>query len=292
MSVSLTSARSNPNRRITVVRITPPATITSPRPGAMTGSAARSDVVMPMRSSRTRSAAREREPGPVDRLGVVAIEAERDRLERRRGPGHGDQRARVADGHVRLGVIEHLVDRDLELRELVGRRRVVTHEPLGQANAAHPRGDRVFRAARLGADDELGGPAADVEHQVRRRRGRGSSRCVPPRNDRPASRSPLITSSSLPVQLEDGRGELLAVLRVADGARGRHADAFRVQGPGPAAKRASTSTVRWSASGSIRPVRSTPWPSRVMTMSRASSVGSSPSRNAGSTTSSRIEFVP
>ena len=34
--------------------------------------------------------------------------------------------------------------------------------------------------------------------------------------------------------LEDGRSELVAVRRVADGARGRHADAFRVQGPGAA----------------------------------------------------------
>ena len=45
-----------PNRRMAAVRIIAPATMTSPRPGAMTGMAARSGLVMRTRSARTRSA--------------------------------------------------------------------------------------------------------------------------------------------------------------------------------------------------------------------------------------------
>ena len=214
-----------------------PATITSPRPGAMTGSAARSGVVMPARSSSTRSARPSVSQVRWIASGSYAVEAERDRLERRRGPGHGDQRARVADRHVRP------------------RRRRAPRRPRSRAARARRATEgRDARTARSGARCPSASRSRAPRGPARRPTtnsvepppmsstrygggaGRGSSPCVPPRNDRPASRSPLITSSSLPRESADGRGELLAVLRVADGARGRDADALGVQGAGAAAE--------------------------------------------------------
>ena len=52
MSVSDTSVLSNPSRRMTVIRITAPATITSPRPGAITGRAAFCVGVYPLTHDR------------------------------------------------------------------------------------------------------------------------------------------------------------------------------------------------------------------------------------------------
>ena len=75
----------------------------------------------------------------------------------------------------------------------------------------------------------------------------------------------------------------LAVRRIADGARRRDADPLRVQRSGSARVRErGPSIVRSNASGSNLPVRSTPRPRRVMTRSRASSVGSPPAAAGGS----------
>ena len=135
----------------------------------------------------------------MDRLRVVAIESERDRLERGRGAGDGHERARITDR-----------ERPPPLRP--ARRRSATRG--GRAPPAPA--DRSRRTARSAGRSPSAsrsrvrrGPAhARRRTRWNHRRCRapgtaavpidGSSPWVPPRNDSPASRSPLITSSSLP----------------------------------------------------------------------------------------------
>ena len=185
------------------------------------------------------------------------------------------------------------IDRARHRPDLGRRRRIGRDVPFRQTDAPHLR--RTSRARH--------GPAP-ARRRTRWNRHRcrapgtadgavdGSSPWVPPRNDSPASRSPLITSSSLPASSRTAaaNSSRFAASRTALVAATRMRSACSARARRQ--KRASTSTVRRSASGSRRPVRSTPWPSRVMTMSRASSVGSPPASAGGSTTSSRIEFVP
>ena len=118
----------------------------------------------------------------------------------------------------------------------------------------------------------------------------GSRPVVPPRNESAASRSPSITSGSIPTRSRTARrnSSRLAASRTADVAPIRIRSACRARAR--LANRAIVSLARSIAAGSSAPVSSTPWPSRVITMSRASSMGPTPGR--GSRTSRRVEFVP
>ena len=126
-----------------------PATITSPRPGAITGRAARSAFVMRARSSRIRSASASeshdrwiasgsyRSSPSAIAWSVVAVPATATSVRASRAFGTAASASSRRRAH--LG---------LERRQVAGRRRVVRHEPLGQADAPHLRRDRPGHVAR------------------------------------------------------------------------------------------------------------------------------------------------
>ena len=107
------------------------------------------------------------QPEVMDAFAFRRVDAELDR-------GHGPHRSRGADQRLRGGGAGHLAAHVREvvahdrhgLAQLFGRGRVAVEELLGQPHAADVDGDQPFR--RVGADDELGGAAAHVEHEVRR----------------------------------------------------------------------------------------------------------------------------
>ena len=115
----------------------------------------------------------------------------------------------------------------------------------------------------------------------------GSSSAVAPRNDSRASSSPPSSSGRTPTTASAAVEEVVAVGGVAGGRRGRHPHpARRRGGRGPGRYSVRTATVRSMASGASRPVASTPWPRRVMRMSRSRVAPSA------SATSRRVELVP
>ena len=122
-------------------------------------------------------------------------------------------------------------------RDLLGRRRVAVQVPLGQPHAADV--DRPGGAHAVGVpEDELGGTAADVDHQERRPR-----RCAPwAARRRPARRwrrgrtarpprRPVITSGACPRVADDHVLEVLPVGRVPGRAGGRPCAPRSPRGP-------------------------------------------------------------
>ena len=97
----------------------------------------------------------------------------------------------------------------------------------------------------------------------------GSSSAVAPRNDRRASSSPPSSSGRTPTtasaasknssRLDASRAADVAVIRTRSTPRRSRTARYSVR----------TATVRSMASGASRPVASTPWPRRVMRMSRS-----------------------
>ena len=276
MSVSLTSARSMPKRRIVCDQHHAPATITSPRPAPSPAARHAPTSVIAARSPSDLLGLGEREPGAMDAVGVVAIEPERERLQRgRASPPRRRTCAPRATGTTWP-------------RPRAGRRR-----PRPPARRVRPAGGswRTWRSvirtlpicvetacsARPGRspDDELRRTAADVLHEERA--PPGSSPCVPPRNDSAASCSPVMISAPP-----------LCWRTAPRRPRGSPRRARRSSLPRGCARPPALGRVgrRWRARprcapalhGPRRPVRSTSLPSRVMTMSRASSVGGVPGR--------------
>ena len=119
----------------------------------------------------------------------------------------------------------------------------------------------------VGADDELGRAAADVDHEI----GLGLARARPSRREL-EPRFFLAAEELGPYaeQLLDRIEEVVAVRRVARGARrgGAHARRRRAR-RSPPGTRSITATVRAIASGSSRRVWLTPWPSRVICVRRS-----------------------
>ena len=118
-----------------------------------------------------------------------------------------------------------------------------------------------------GADDELGGAAADVDDEVRRGLGQTGGRAEE------LEAGFLVAAEQLGPHAEQLLGrveELVAVARVARraGGRGTHAGhAVLVDHVAVLAR--ATASVRAIASGSSRRVWSTPWPSRVICVRRS-----------------------
>ena len=77
-----------------------------------------------------------------------------------------------ATGTAPLASSSVLGDVRLEPSEILGGGGSVSHVSLGETDASHLRRGR--RGRRLGSHDELGAPAADVEHGVGRRRRPGA----------------------------------------------------------------------------------------------------------------------
>ena len=157
----------------------------------------------------------------------------------------------------------------------------------------------VSRTLPIGVEMEASGRSVPTANSVdpppmssTRNGAAASSRSVAPRNDRAASRSPAMTSKSEPAcvrtatssssRLEASRTAAVAETRMRSACRARARRQYRCR----------ISTVLASASGSMRPVRSTPSPIRVMTMSRANSSRPWSSDGPAEATSSRIELVP
>ena len=108
------------------------------------------------------------------------------------------------------------------LAQFLGRRRVAVAGTLGQPHTADVDGQQPVRL--VGADDELGRAAADVEHEVRT--GFDRVRRSRPRTSSAPSSSPR---DELRPHTDRGFGrieEVLAVARIARCARRRHAHAL------------------------------------------------------------------
>ncbi len=153
-------------------------------------------------------------------------------------------------------------------------------------------GDGGVHPTRLRSHHELRGAAADVLHQI----GAGHlHRVESVRAAKERQRRLLLPGHDLQVRARlaaHRNGECVPVRRVAHGAGGGYADPFYPKGPGATAV-AGDHRQGPRHGGRIQPAgHVTPCPSRVITMSRPSSVGSSPGCAPGSTTRSRHEFVP
>ena len=161
----------------------------------------------------------------MDPLGVVEPEPERDRLDGRRRAGDGDQRPSLGDRDRPLDLVEDRLHRLAHRVELAGRRRVAPDEALGEPDAAHLHRDRDRGSIR--AEDELGGAAADVQHEERR--GGVEAPCGAEERELGL----LLAAHDLelgPGELADAPLELRRVGRVPQGGRGGHPDPFGVQG--------------------------------------------------------------
>ena len=171
--------------------------------------------------------------------------------------------------------------------QLLGPGRVVVEELLGEPDAADV--DRHDALDVVGADDELGGPAADVDDEER---AEGGVEVAGGPDERQAPLLVAADSSSgrAPTTSLDRVEELVAVGRVAGGGGGRDphpVDAVLVEDR--RGSRAGTASVRSTASSARRPVAPTPWPSRVIVL-RRSRMSSLPS--TGRATRRRVELVP
>ena len=200
----------------------------------------------------------------------------------------------VADVHaVRRERVERLVDRP-------GRGRRARPRSAGRrASAARSAGPSRCRASARRrrrrwpvAEDQLGGPAADVEHRDRERHARRQRRgwrrrrtARPPRRRRPprarrraAAGRPSTKTSAL-LGVPGRRGGARTAARRRRGRRRR------------AAYSSTAANTRSSASSASRPVRSTSCPSRTMRSSRTR-LSWVPAAGSRSATSSLMVLVP
>ena len=228
----------------------------------------------------------------MDRVRVVAVESERDRLERRRGAGDRDQRAGVAIGRATSASSR-------TRSTALANRPTISGATADRSRRSVP-SDGRFPSAWIACSALTRSRRRRTRWNRRRCRAPGTAtarstdraRGSPRGTTDPASRSPLITSSSLPAELADRRANSSRFAASRTALVAATADAVDVQcacTPAEASEHVDRAAKRL---GIETPVRSTPWPSRVMTMSRASSVGSPPASAGGSTTSSRMELVP
>ena len=286
------SRRSAPGRgrteTIASCRIAAPATITSPRPGGIAGRASRS--ARGIRASRSS-----------------------DRGRRRRAVSH-EPWIRSGSSRSSPRASACTVDRGARDRH----ERACARRPRRSRSRAPPRSRRGARrahpaaAGRRAGGARSSGPTPSAPRRPRRRRpsappatnsvepppmsitangpvSSGSRARDPPRERErrlalavddlgAGARSPARPAPTNASRFAASRTALVAptTIRVAPSARARRA--YLV----------STASTRASASGSSRPLASTPCPSRVITRSRASSTGGSPAAS----TNSRVEFVP
>ena len=211
MSVSLTRARSNPKARIVSTNTTAPATMTSPRPWGHHHHRGTLRVGHRRQIAEHPFGVGQGERRAMDPVGVVAIQPERDRLHRGRGPRHGHEGSSLPHRHGGL-------DPEQGVRRL-GRQRSESSREGGSRRTWRsvrrtlPICVEIACSARPGsvAHDELGRTAADVLDQERAV-GR-SSPCVPPRNESPASCSPVMISGATAAVPAHGLDERLAVRR-------------------------------------------------------------------------------
>ena len=162
----------------------------------------------------------------MDPVGVVAIQAERDRLHRGGGARHGHERSSLPRRHGGLDLDQGVRRLGRQRSEFLRRGRIAADVAFGEAHAPHLRRDRMLRAAGFGPHDELGRPAADVLDQER-----AVGRIQPVRAAEEGQPGLLLTGDDLrgaAAVPAHGLDERLAVLGIAHGARGAHADA-----PGP-----------------------------------------------------------
>ena len=269
--------------------------MTSTRPGCMNGSAARSSWVMASSRSVTvvHVGGRDRARGGCA-SGSYAGRSERDRRDRRDRAGEPDERARLAAAGPSRRPASSAASMSAAGRgDLRRGRRVVVQVPLGHADAADV--DRAGRRApRSVAEDELGRAAADVDDEVRLRRSlAAASSRVAPAKDSSASSSPVIDLGLDAEDLARRRRRTRRGSRRRGSPRSRRSARARRRCSRDRPRRTSRSAakVRSSASGASRPVRSTPWPSRTISIRRSTSASVA---GVGSTsaTSSRIELVP
>ncbi len=154
----------------------------------------------------------------VDGRGVVGGQAERDPGDRRHRAREADQRVRLVQRHPFGGQVERRVDVRGDGADLRGRGRVGDAAVAEQVTFRQPHAADVHAAGGtyvLLPEHELGGAAADVEHQVGRRRP------VPPDQlpggARKGQLGLLVAGDHLGNDAEDvlhPAGEVLPVLRV------------------------------------------------------------------------------
>ena len=151
----------------------------------------------------------------MDRVGIVPLEPERTRLERRRGPRDRHERAALPDGHDALDLVELLDDERLDVRR---------SSPVGGSDGCTRSVSRTLPicveialrgAGLLPKTNSVEPPPMSIE---RNGPTAGSRPRVPPRNESAASRSPSMTSGSIRRRARARRS--LRVARVADGRRG------------------------------------------------------------------------
>ena len=282
MSCSLTTTSAKPNRSMIRSRTSAPAPITSTRPGCITPIAA---AARGSGQQHRRHLVHLRRPGS-GRDGscrVVGGQAERDAGHRGHRPGqarpasgptlHGYLGGRTASSAASMSVVAAAISASAggsacRCRSVIRTQPMSTETPRAAAPAS----------AVAAAEHELGRPAADVDDQVRRRAAAG--RPAPARQlgggAGEGQAGLLVAAEDLRRDAED-RGdaadELGRVRGVAGGAGRDHPDgaasAAAMSGRVLARARAN---VRSSASGASRPVASTPWPSRTISIRRSRSV--------------------
>ena len=102
----------------------------------------------------------------MDALALARVDAELDRAHRPHRARGADQRLRVRGAGNRAVDVGEMVAHDRHRdAQLLGGRRIGVQELLGEAHAADV--DRDQAVGTVGADDELGRAAADVDHEVR-----------------------------------------------------------------------------------------------------------------------------
>ena len=157
----------------------------------------------------------------MDAVAVVGLEPDLHRRHRGDRAGQTHQRAGTRD---RRDLAHHVVEVGVAEadagRELLGLRRIVLDELLGEPHAAHV--DRHHPLDPVGADDQLGRPAADVDDQER------PGPRVETAGGAPERQAPLLLAAQQPRagadHVLDGGEELVAVYRVPRrrGGRGPH----------------------------------------------------------------------
>ena len=147
-------------------------------------------------------------------------------------------------------------------------RRVVVQVPLVQPHRADVH-RRAPRAGAVGAEDQLGRAAADVDDEHRAARAASRRSRVAPSKTSAASSSPDSTSGATPSRSRTPAVKTSALRGVAGRRGGAEADPGRRRGRAISAAYSSTAAnVRASASSASRPVASTPCPSRTIRDSR------------------------
>ena len=174
--------------------------------------------------------------------------------------------------------------------DLLLRGRVAVQVALVEPHGADVEGVARHDGAVGAAEDQLGRATADVDHEQRLRQGREVTR-------RTGEADPGLLETVEHLGLD---ADALAHAGRRTPRRSPRPGRRRWRRTGSRARRArarSPCTPRWrlntrcSEASAIRPVRSTPWPSRTMRSSRTRSV-LVPASTSMSATSSRSEFVP